>query len=280
MDAFQRGLIAIKNASNAGADLVVFPELSFTKFFPQVPANKRKGDVLDLAETIPGPTVESVAEQAAEYDVVVVCNLYERDGDKGYNSSVVIDSDGTVLGVSRMMHIPQYEHFYEKDYYTPGDTGAPVFDTAVGRLGVATCYDRHYPEYMRALAKGGAEIVAIPQAGAAGEWAKGVFEAEVQTASFQNGFFCALANRVGREDDILFDGASFVTDPHGRIVAQAPKGDQSLLMSSADVAECEKSPARQLFLKDRREDDYVSGAVSLTASSPAGVRALEGYGDA
>lgn len=279
MDAFQRGLIAIKNASNAGADLVVFPELSFTKFFPQVPASKRDEGVIALAEKIPGPTVESVAEQAAEYEVVVVCNLYEDAGGTGYNSSVVIDSDGTVLGVSRMMHIPQYEHFYEQDYYTPGDTGAPVFDTAVGKIGVATCYDRHFPEYMRGLALGGAEVVCIPQAGAAGEWAKGVFEAEIQAMSFQNGFFCALANRVGREDDILFDGASFVTDPHGRIVAQAPKGDQSLLMASADLSECDKSPARQLFLKNRREDQYTGGAVPTTAADPAGVRALEGYGD-
>jgi len=279
MDAFQRGLIAIKNAANAGADLVVFPELSFTKFFPQVPANKRDGDVLDLAEKIPGPTVESVAEQAAEYGVVVVCNLYEIDDGKCYNSSVVIDSDGTVRGISRMMHVPQYEHFYEQDYYTPGNTGAPVFDTAVGKIGVATCYDRHFPEYMRALALGGAEVVCIPQAGAAGEWAKGVFEAEVQAMSFQNGYFCALANRVGREDNVLFDGASFVTDPHGRIVAQAPKGDQSLLMASADTKECDESPARQLFLKNRREDDYTGGTVSLASSTPAGVRALEGYND-
>lgn len=277
IDAFQRGLTAIKDAANAGADIVIFPELSFTKFFPQIPASERDGNVRDLAEKIPGPTTESVANQAREYGVVVVFNLYEKDGDAAYDSTVVVDSDGTVLGVTRMMHITQYENFYEQDYYDPGDTGAPVYDTSVCKLGVATCYDRHFPEYMRALGLGGAEVVAIPQAGAANEWPKGMFEAEVQTASFQNGYFCALANRVGRETNVLFDGSSFVTDPMGRIVAQGPKGDQSLLMTSCDLSLCESAPARELFMKDRRPDQYDGGSVSLMASKPAKVETLEDY---
>lgn len=277
IDAFQRGLTAIRDSANAGADIVIFPELSFTKFFPQIPAAERDGNVRELAEKIPGPTTESVADQAREYGVVVVFNLYEKDGDATYDSTVVVDSDGTVLGVTRMMHITQYENFYEQDYYDPGDTGAPVYDTSVCKLGVATCYDRHFPEYMRALGLGGADVVAIPQAGAANEWPKGMFEAEVQTASFQNGYFCALANRVGRETNVLFDGSSFVTDPMGRIVAQAPKGDQSLLMASCDLSLCESAPARELFMKDRRPDAYDGGSVSLMASKPAKVETLEDY---
>lgn len=268
IDAFQGGLEAIRDAANAGAELVVFPELSFTKFLPQVPAEEREGDVLDLAETVPGPTTESVADAARNHDVVVVCNLYEKDGGQGFDTTVVIDSDGTLLGGARMMHITQYENFYEQDYYAPGNTGAPVFDTSVGRIGVATCYDRHYPEYMRALALQDAEIVVIPQAGAAGEWPKGMFEAEVRTASFQNGYFCALANRVGKEDDILFDGASFVTDPFGRVVAKAPSGDAIILMASIDLEKCAEAPARRLFLKDRRPDQYERGAVALAKSVP------------
>ena len=99
-----------------------------------------------------------------------------------------------------MVHITDYACFHEQGYYTPGDTGAPVYDTRVGRIGVAICYDRHYPEYMRALALAGAELVVVPQAGAVGEWPEGLYEAEMRVAAFQNGYFTALCNRVGKEE--------------------------------------------------------------------------------
>lgn len=280
LDAFQQGLNAIKDAANAGADLVIFPELSFTPFYPRVPAAEREEDVDTLAETIPGPTTESVAEMADEFGVVVVFNLLERDGDQTYDTSPVIDADGTILGCTRMMHVPQYENFHEQDYYTPGNTGAPVYDTAAGRLGVAICYDRHYPEYLRALALQGAEIVAVPQAGTVGEWPENVYESELQIASFQHGFFGAMANRVGQEEDVLFAGNSLVTDPSGRIVAQAPSGNAILLMASIDLGKCEDAPAHKLFLKDRRPDQYDEGAVASAKADPAnkGVLAPDGNG--
>ncbi len=99
-----------------------------------------------------------------------------------------------------MIHITEYHCFHEQGYYAPGDTGAPVYDTAAGRIGVAICYDRHYPEYMRALALEGAELVIVPQAGSVGEWPAGLYEAEMQVAAFQNGYFTALCNRVGPEE--------------------------------------------------------------------------------
>ena len=269
LDAFQQGLTAIKDAANAGADLVVFPELSFTPFYPRIPAAERDEEVLSLAEPVPGPITESVAEVAEEYGVVVVFNLYERDGDQAYDTSPVIDADGTLLGATRMMHITQYEHFYEQDYYTPGDTGAPVYDTAAGRLGVAICYDRHYPEYLRALALQKADVVAIPQAGTAGEWPEGMYEAEVRVAALQHGFVAALANRVGREGDMLFNGQSFVAGPTGRIVAQAPSNEAIILLASVDLDDNESAPARELFLEHRRPDQYVQGAVRLSDSTPA-----------
>jgi N-carbamoylputrescine amidase len=275
MDAFQQGLEAIREAADAGAELVIFPELSFTEFYPQVPASERGGSVLDLADPVPGPLTQSIASTAAEYGVVVVFNLYERDGDEAYNTSPVIDADGTLLGATRMMHITQYEHFYEQDYYTPGNTGAPVYDTAVGRIGVAPCYDRHYPEYLRALALQEAEIVAVPQAGTTGEWPKGVFESELRAASFQNGFFMALANRVGREGNMVFDGSSLVTGPRGQVIAQAPSGEAIILLASVNTDRCDTSPARQLFLQHRRPDQYERGAVALAASVPVAKNGLE-----
>lgn len=262
MEAFQQGLGSIKDAANAGADLVAFPELSFTPFYPQIPLAEREDDLMDLAEPVPGPTTDSIADMAKSFGVVVVFNLLERDGDQTYNTSPVIDADGTLLGKTRMMHIPQYENFYEQDYYTPGNTGAPVYDTAVGRVGVATCYDRHYPEYLRALGLAGAELVIVPQAGVKDEWPQGVYEAELKTASFQNGYFMAMPNRVGREDRLYFDGRSLVTDAHGKILAQAPANDSILVMSALDLSTCADAPARRLFLNDRRPDQYEAGAVA------------------
>jgi predicted amidohydrolase len=269
LSAFQQGLNTIKDAANAGADLVIFPELSFTPFYPRVPSAEREEDVHDLAESVPGPTTESVADMAEEFGVVVVFNMLERDGDKTYNTSPVIDADGTLLGCTRMMHVTEYENFHEQDYYTPGDTGAPVYDTAAGRLGVAICYDRHYPEYLRALALQEAEIVAIPQAGVAGEWPDGVYESEVRVASFQHGFFTAMANRVGQESNMLFDGNSLVVGPRGQVVAQAPSGRAILLMASVDLDKCQEAPAQELFLRHRRPDQYERGAVTLSGSVPA-----------
>ncbi|PQJ33799.1 carbon-nitrogen hydrolase [Salinibacter sp. 10B] len=275
-EAFQQGLNAIKDAANAGADLVIFPELSFSPFYPQIPAEERDEDVLDLAEPIPGPTTESVADMAEQFGVVVVFNMLERDGDRTYDTSPVIDADGTLLGCTRMMHVTEYEHFHEQGYYTPGDTGAPVYDTAVGRVGVAICYDRHYPEYLRALALQDAEIVAVPQAGTMGEWPDGMYESELRVASFQHGFFGAMANRVGRENNLLFEGSSLVTDPSGRVVAQAPSGQAIILMASIDLDKCTEAPARKLFLQHRRPDQYEDGAVALARSTPANQEVLAG----
>ncbi|MFQ5568683.1 MAG: nitrilase-related carbon-nitrogen hydrolase [Rhodothermales bacterium] len=270
----QRGLTALEEAAAAGADLVVYPELAFTPFYPQHRAGHH---VLDLAEPIPGPTTDLFCEAARRLGVVVVLNLYERDfasagagGDRAFDTSPVIDADGTLLGRTRMMHITDYEGFYEQGYYTPGDTGAPVYDTAAGRIGVAICYDRHYPEYLRALALGGADLVVVPQAGALGEWPEGLFEAELQVASFQNGYFMALANRVGKEDVLEFAGGSFVTDPFGRVVAQAPEQKEAILYAELDLTQCAQGAARRLFLQHRRPDQYQGGAVWLAEDVTAG----------
>ena len=262
----RRGLGAFEEAAAHGADLVVYPELAFTPFYPQRPAGP---DVRQLAEPVPGPTTEAFQEAARRLGVVIVLNLYERAGNRLYDTSPVIDADGTLLGKTRMMHITDYEGFHEKGYYAPGDTGAPVYDTAAGRLGVAICYDRHYPEYLRALALGGADLVVVPQAGAAGEWPDGLFEAELRVGAFQNGYFMALANRVGEEDVLTFAGASFVADPFGRVIAQAPAGEEAILYADVDLSQCNGAPARRLFLRDRRPEAYGGGAVAQPLSEEA-----------
>lgn len=252
-DNVRRGLEALSAAAEAGAELVCFAELAFERFYPQVPAGDRPED---LAQEIPGPVTEAFAKRAGDLGVVVVLNLYERDGDRCFDCSPVIDADGSLVGRTRMVHITDYPCFYEQGYYAPGDTGAPVFETRAGRIGVSICYDRHYPEYMRALALAGAELVVVPQAGAVGEWPKGLYEAELQVAAFQNGYFTALCNRVGTEECLDFAGESFVCAPDGRVVARAPQGEDHILFADIELAEAATSHARELFLRDRRPELY------------------------
>lgn len=247
------GLEALETAAANGSRLVCFAELAFEPFHPQRPATP---GYLELAEPIPGPTTEAFQEKAAALGVVVVLNLFERDGQHAFDSSPVIDADGRLLGCTRMVHITDYERFHEQGYYAPGDTGAPVYDTAVGKLGVAICYDRHFPEYMRALAVGGAEVVVVPQAGAVGEWPEGLHEAEMRVAAFQNGYFTALCNRVGEEERLTFAGESFVCAPNGMVIARAPAGEETILYATCDLPKLERSHARRLFLKHRRPELY------------------------
>ncbi len=252
-DNLKRGIQAFHQAVSEKADIVAFAELAFLPFLPQVPAS---GDSPAYAEPIPGPITEVFSSLAKKNEMVVVLNLFEIDGTKTYDSSPVIDADGKILGVTRMTHIMDGLGFHEKGYYTPGDKEDFVFDTKAGRIGVAICYDRHFPEYMRYLALNGAEIVIIPQAGALGEWPKGIFEAELQVASFQNGYFSALVNRVGKEDVLHFSGESFVTDPYGKVIAQAPQGKDAILYAECDLEEIQRCPAKKYFLPDRRPELY------------------------
>ena len=156
-------------------------------------------DLRELAEPLDGPTVAAFQHKARELGIVIVINLYERDGDHTFDSSPVIDADGTLLGVTRMIHITEYACFHEQGYYTPGDKGAPVFATKAGKIGVAICYDRHFPEYMRALALDGADLVIVPQAGAVDEWPEGLYEGEMRVAAFQTATSSRCATASGRK---------------------------------------------------------------------------------
>ncbi|MDP2319255.1 MAG: nitrilase-related carbon-nitrogen hydrolase [Acidobacteriota bacterium] len=248
-----RGLAALDTAAHNGAQLACFAELAFEWFYPQRPAEL---GFRDLAEPLDGPTVKAFQQKARELGMVVVINLFEREGHKTFDSSPVIDADGTLLGVSRMIHITEYPCFHEQGYYTPGDKGAPVFKTKVGNVGVAICYDRHFPEYMRALAVNGADLVIVPQAGAVDEWPEGLYEAEMRVAAFQNGYFTALCNRVGKEECLDFAGESFVCGPDGEVLARGAKSADDIVYAEIDLAKTADSNARRLFLKHRRPELY------------------------
>ncbi len=253
-DNLVRALTAMGEAKEQGAELCAFAELAIDQFFP---AERSCSWAAASAETIPGPSADAISMRARELGLVTVFNMYEKVGDgRTFDSSPVFDSDGSLLGVTRMVHITEYEGFHEQEYYAPGDRGVPVYETTAGRIGVAICYDRHYPEYMRALGVAGAELVIIPQAGTVGEWPAGMYEAEVRTAAFQNGYFIALCNRVGSESKLTFAGESFVSDPEGCVLARGPSGEDAIIICDVDLPKCANSTARRLFWRDRRPDLY------------------------
>ena len=249
----QKGIELAKQAAAAGANIICFAELAFDQFYPQKQADKES---LNAAVTIPGPETEAFSKIAKEHQCVIVLNLFERSGEQTFDSSPVIDTDGQILGVTRMIHITDYANFHEQGYYSPGDNGVPVYQTAFGKIGVAICYDRHFPEYMRALSVAGADLVFVPQAGAVDEWPEGLYEAEMRVAAFQNGYFIALCNRVGEEEHLTFAGESFVCNAQGEVIERAAKEANDILYCDVELDELSESYARKLFLRHRRPELY------------------------
>ena len=252
---------AIRAAAAHGAELICLQELFRTPYFPQVESS----DHFDLAEPVPGPTSEHMAKLATELGVVLIVPLFDRRAAGVYhNSAVVIDADGTQVGLYRKMHIPHDPGFYEKFYFTPGDTGFQALDTSAGRIGVLICWDQWFPEAARLLALDGAQIIFYPTAIA---WLQGEREDEnaaqreswitVQRAhAIANGVFVAAANRVGQEHKLEFFGSSFVCDPQGRILAQAQTDHEDVLVVDCALERIEEQRRDWPFLRDRRIDAY------------------------
>ncbi|MGH8919507.1 MAG: nitrilase-related carbon-nitrogen hydrolase, partial [Actinomycetes bacterium] len=204
---------AVHTAADAGAKILCFQELFYGPYFCQV----QDSAFYDYAEAVPGPTVERFSALAAQRGIVLILPVYERE-QPGllYNTAAVVDADGTYLGKYRKHHIPQVKGFWEKFYFRPGNLGFPVFDTAVGRVGVYICYDRHFPEGWRALGLGGAEMVFNPSATSRG-LSSYLWRLEQPAAAVANEYFVGAINRVGTEDlgDNDFYGTSVFLDPEG-----------------------------------------------------------------
>jgi N-carbamoylputrescine amidase len=262
----------IREAARLGAQVVCLPELFRAQYFCQ----REDLRLFDLAEPIPGPSTEKLAEVAREIRVTIIASLFERRAPGLYhNTAVTINADGKLASIYRKMHIPDDPLYYEKYYFTPGDLGFQAVDTAAGRIGTLVCWDQWYPEGARLTALQGAEVLFYPTAIGWHPAEKVEFGAAQYDAwktiqrshAIANGVYVAGVNRVGHEHgDVLgnrvsgpgleFWGGSFLADPFGRIIANASHDAEQVLIGEIDLALMEETRRNWPFLRDRRIDAY------------------------
>jgi N-carbamoylputrescine amidase len=247
-----------RDAAAQGAQVLCFQELFNAAYFCQVQDDEHKDD----AELVPdGPTTQRMIELAKETGMVLVVPIYEKEDDGFlYNTAAVIDSDGTYLGKYRKTHIPHVNGFWEKFYFRPGNTGYPVFDTSVGRIGVYICYDRHFPEGWRALGLAGAKIVFNPSATSRG-LSMYLWNLEQPAAAVANEYYIGAINRVGKEEfgDNDFYGSSYFVDPRGQLVGEAASDtDEEVIVRDLDMDKIDEVRKVWAFYRDRRPDAYDS----------------------
>lgn len=258
----------VRNAVKSGAQLVLLQELHTSTYFCQIESPA----LFDLAETIPGPSTELFGKLAGELGVVIVASLFERRAAGLYhNTAVVFESDGSIAGTYRKMHIPDDPGFYEKFYFTPGDLGLNPIKTSVGTLGVLVCWDQWYPEAARMMALAGADLLIYPTAIG---WDPDDIREEQQRQhdawvtvqrghAVANGIPVLAINRVGFEysphqpgSGIQFWGGSFAAGPQGELLAEASHDKEEIVLVDIDCARSEQVRRIWPFLRDRRIDGY------------------------
>jgi N-carbamoylputrescine amidase len=251
----------IEHAAEAGAQIVCLQEL----FAGQYPCQSEDHARFAEAEPIPGPTSDRLVATAKRCKVAVVGSLFERRAPGLYhNTAVIIEPDGTMAGMYRKMHIPDDPLYYEKFYFTPGDLGFRSFETPFGRLGVCVCWDQWYPEAARLTALTGAQILFYPTAigwhpaekAEYGASQHSAWETMMRSHAIANGVFVAAPNRVGREGNIEFWGASFVADPNGNVLARASHDAEETLVVECQLSKIDVVRTHWPFLRDRRIDAY------------------------
>lgn len=250
-----------RQAAADGAQIVCFQELFHGPYFGIVEDAK----YYEYAQQVPGPLTERFGALAKELGVVIVLPVYEEEmPGLYYNTAAVLDADGSYLGKYRKHHIPNLDRFWEKFYFRPGNLGYPVFDTAVGKVGVYICYDRHFPEGWRELGLGGAELVFNPSATKPG-LSNRLWELEQPAAAAANQYFVAANNRIGTESDefgdlaVTFYGTSYFVDPRGNLVGDAGSTDtEEIVIRDLDLGLVRAVRNDWQFYRDRRPDSYTA----------------------
>jgi N-carbamoylputrescine amidase len=255
----------IRQAAAGGAQIICLPELFRSPYFCQ----QQDPRLFDLAESIPGPSTEQLAQAARETGTVLVVSLFERRTAGIYhNTAAILDADGTLLGIYRKMHIPDDPLYFEKYYFTPGDLGFRAFDTRFGRIGVLVCWDQWYPEAARLTALQGAQLLLYPTAigwhprekAQFGQIQHEAWELVQRSHAVANGVYVAAVNRIGHEGaaggGLEFWGASFVSDPFGTVVQRASQDREEVVVAECDPAKLEDIRRNWPFLRDRRIDAY------------------------
>ncbi|GAB3527153.1 nitrilase-related carbon-nitrogen hydrolase [Phytohabitans suffuscus] len=244
-----------RQAAAQGAKVICFQELFYGPYFCQV----QDSQYYAYAESVPGPTTERFQALAAELGMVMVLPMYEQEQPGVlYNTAAVVDADGSYLGKYRKTHIPQVKGFWEKFYFRPGNLGYPTFDTAVGRIGVYICYDRHFPEGWRALGLAGATIVFNPSATHRG-LSSYLWKLEQPASAVANEYFVGAINRVGVEPlgENDFYGTSYFVDPEGKFVGETGDPHQAeLIVRDLELGLLAEVRDRWAFYRDRRPDAY------------------------
>ncbi len=210
-------------------------------------------DFANLAEPIPGPSTQPFFPLAEKYDAVILCPVFERDGEKKYNAVAVIGPNG-LIGTYRKVHLPNIPFWEEKEIFTAGDTGFPVFETPYGNIGVQICWDNFFPEGARILALNGADIIFAPTSAAfdsAHRW-----QALITANAVANNLYIFRVNRVGKENDLLFYGKSFCVDPFGEFVAKPAFHKDAIVMAEIDLAIIPKARKEYGLFADRRPELY------------------------
>jgi beta-ureidopropionase len=247
----------IAEAGKKGVQVLGLQELFYGPYF----CAEQEAKWYELTERVPdGPTLKRMQKLAKKYRMVLIVPIYEVEmTGVFYNTAAVFNYDGTYLGKYRKHHIPHcHPGFWEKFYFTPGNTGYPVFETRYARVGVYICYDRHFPEGARALGLNGAEIVFNPSATVAG-LSEYLWELEQPAHAVANQYFVGAINRVGKEAPWMigeFYGKSYFCNPRGQIVAQASRTKDEVVVADLDLDEIEKVRATWQFYRDRRPDSY------------------------
>jgi N-carbamoylputrescine amidase len=254
-DALAKHVELVEEAASKGAEIACLQEIFFGPYF----CAQQEPHWFETAEPDDGPTVQRMQELARLHEMVLVVPFFEKELEGVfYNTAVVIDADGTVLGKYRKTHIPQVGPiFWEKYFFKPGNLGYPVFDTRVGRVGVFICYDRHFPEPARMLGLHGAQLTFNPSA-TIESLSRYLWELEQPAHAVANGYFVGAVNRVGEElvPGARFYGSSYFCDPRGQIVAQASDREDEVLVADLDLGLIDEVRTTWQFFRDRRPETY------------------------